>query len=147
MERKPFQVLRDLADVYRQTPRREAMSRRERLQRWAEVLGRQADRQLQTLYMTEYLGPECLDSMRCDNSPISVAFADPVLREEGLANDTYGEAKRFFDLSDYELHCLVCYCRSGMKIPGYVAAHRVQSFARSPAIFRAIDRAIQRWLG
>ncbi len=38
--------------------------------------------------------------MRSDHSPVSVAFSDPVLRVAGLSDDTFGEAKRFFELED-----------------------------------------------
>jgi hypothetical protein len=48
--------------------------------------------------------------MRGDGSPISVAFEDPVLRAAGLENDNYGEAKRFFELTDGQLHEIICYC-------------------------------------
>ena len=51
--------------------------------------------------------------MRGDGSPISVALEDPVLHNEGLRNDSYGEAKRFFELTDYQLHEIVCYCHVG----------------------------------
>jgi hypothetical protein len=47
-------------------------------------------------------------AMRSDSSPISVAFADPVLRAAGLENDSYGEAKRFFKLTDRQLHKIIC---------------------------------------
>jgi hypothetical protein len=65
--------------------------------------------------------------MRRDNSPFSVAFADPILRGEGLKNDTYGEAKRFFGLSDEELHHIVCYCHLGNSMRAGTAAGRVRA--------------------
>jgi len=49
-------------------------------------------------------GARCLALRR----QFSVAFNDPVLRVAGMKNDTYGEAKRFFELSDMQLHSIVC---------------------------------------
>ena len=47
-----------------------------------------------------------------------MAFNDPVLRAAGLRDDSYGEAKRFFELTDRQLHWLVCYCHYGQsKLP------------------------------
>ena len=68
--------------------------------------------------------------MRCDNSAISVAFSDPLLRSAGLESDTYGEAKRFFELSDGQLHPIVCFCHFGMTVSaartaGYIRARHV----------------------
>jgi hypothetical protein len=40
------------------------------------------------------------DALRATDSPISVAFADPILRAAGLKDDTYGEAERFFEITD-----------------------------------------------
>ena len=48
--------------------------------------------------------PRLGDEMRGDDTPISLAFRNPVLRASGMTNDTYGEAKRFFELSDGQLH-------------------------------------------
>jgi hypothetical protein len=61
--------------------------------------------------------------MRSDGSPISVAFADPVLRAAGLENDSYGEAKRFFELTDRQLHKIICYCHFGATVNAATAAH------------------------
>ena len=69
--------------------------------------------------------------MRADDSPISVAFEDAVLRAEGLSDDTYGEATRFFDLSNRELHNIVCYCHLGRTMTAETAALRVSSIAKS----------------
>ena len=65
--------------------------------------------------------------MRGDGSPISVAFDDPVLRAAGLENDSYGEAKRFFELSDNQLHRLVCRCHLGATLNAANAAHHIRA--------------------
>jgi hypothetical protein len=65
--------------------------------------------------------------MRMDGSPISIAFNDDILRKEGLADDSYGEAKRFFDLKDDQLHEIVCYCHVGLAMQASRAAHCVRT--------------------
>ncbi|MPZ38282.1 MAG: hypothetical protein GEU95_09465 [Rhizobiales bacterium] len=98
------------------------MSSRERLERWATLLGREPERRLTTLHETELRTPRLRDTMRGDNSPIAVAFADPVLRGQGLTGDTYGEAKRFFDVSDRQMHDILCYCHFGETMSARAAA-------------------------
>lgn len=75
------------------------MSRSQRLERWAELLEQIADRRLSTLHATEFRSEAVRAQQRSDGSPISIAFEDLILRAAGLQNDTYGEAKRFFELS------------------------------------------------
>ncbi|MDG4881046.1 hypothetical protein [Mesorhizobium sp. WSM4884] len=89
------------------------MSRTQRLERWAELLEREPSRLLTALTGTEYRASAERNVMRGDGSPISVALEDPVLHDEGLKGDSYGEAKRFFQLTDYQLHEIVCYCHVG----------------------------------
>jgi len=105
------------------------MSRRERLDRWAELLERNPLRLLSTLHGTEYRRAMERAVMRSDDSPISVAFDDPILRAAGLENDSYGEAKRFFELTDNQLHKLVCYCHFGATLSAANAAHHVRAIS------------------
>jgi hypothetical protein len=105
------------------------MCRRERLERWAEVLMQEPRRPLRPLVRMEFLPQWKLADLRADDTPLSVAFQDPVLREEGLAGDTVGEAKAFFDLSGGEVHYLLCDCHyQGVMSAGRVAA-RIKSIA------------------
>jgi hypothetical protein len=110
MEYKTVEQLGRVAEVHVDQP---VLSRIQRLQRWADLLELQPDRQLWTLLGTEYHDLTERDALRSADSPISVAFADPILRTAGLKDDTYGEAKRFFEISDWELHDVVCYCHYG----------------------------------
>lgn len=112
MKHQSLNELRNVADITTelQPP---VMDRRQRLERWAELLGRDPDHSLAALHGTEYRSSIDRDAMRCEGSPLTVAFNDPVLRGQGLSNDTYGEAKRFFDVSDEQLHEIVCYCHVG----------------------------------
>lgn len=99
------------------------MCRSERLQRWAEQLMKHPDRSLQPLSRMESLPPWQLAELREEGTPLSVAFQDNVLRDEGLTGDTVGEAKAFFDLSSGEIHYLLCDCHfQGTMTAGQVAA-------------------------
>ena len=60
--------------------------------------------------------------MRVPGSPISIAYDDAILRCEGLASDTFGEAKKFFDLTDGELHAVLCYCHFGPTVSAVESA-------------------------
>lgn len=104
-------------------------TRTERLARWAEALAKQGRARLNSLLRTEYVAPEALAQVRADNSPLSVAADDPVLRVAGLKDDTFGEAMRFFELSEHELHRIVCYCHYGETMSAEEAAHRVRAMA------------------
>jgi hypothetical protein len=106
------------------------MSRRERLERWAELLERQPWRRLSTLEGTEFGSRSEREAKRSDHSPLAVAFDDSVLRAEGLRGDRVGDAVEFFDLREDQVHYLVCYCHHGQTVsPGTVAV-RVRMMAR-----------------
>jgi hypothetical protein len=105
------------------------LTRTERLQRWAAALAKLGPARLSSLLRTEYVAPEALAQVRAENSPLSVAAEDPALRVAGLKNDTFGEAMRFFELSEHELHRIVCYCHYGETMSAEEAAHRVRTMA------------------
>ncbi len=102
------------------------MSKTERLNCWAAALGREGDRQLNTLFQVEYLPPAKRAQLRADDSLLSVAFADPRLRAEGLAGDTMGDAVAFFGISERELHDIVCFCHHGPAITARTAAAQIR---------------------
>lgn len=81
--------------------------------------------------------------MRGEGTAISVAFEDPVLRASGLKDDTYGEAKRFFELNDWQLHDIVCDCHVGSTMKARWAATRVRS-AVSGRFFAWLRQRIMR---
>jgi len=134
MKHHALQHLQTVANVDLDYPRTSAMTRRERLERWAVLLERRGRQAFSTLHETEYQPARERAVMRTENSPISVAFADPILRAAGLEDDSYGEAKRFFELSDDKLHGLVCACHFGATISGATAAYYVR------ALIAAADR-------
>ena len=105
-------------------------SRRERLERWAELLEREPDRRLRALHGIEHGTPDERLAYRADGSPLAVAYADPVLRAAGLAGDTVGDAAEFFGLSHTQLHGLLCFCHHGGTVAASTAASQVRTFAR-----------------
>jgi hypothetical protein len=108
-------------------PTKLGMTRTQRLERWAELLERQPDRILTALEGTEHRPLAERNTMRVNSSPISVAFEDAILRDDGLADDSYGEAKRFFELTDNQLHEIVCYCHVGASMQSSRAARCVRA--------------------
>lgn len=126
MKHHTLDQLQNIAQVVpRLSP--EMTERRQRLERWAELLEAVRHRHLDTLYETEFQMLDERNALRSDYSPITVAFRDPVLHEAGLTDDTYGEAKRFFEISDEELHDVVCYCRFGTTVSAAAAARQVRA--------------------
>ena len=125
MKHQTLEQLQVVAEVDQGYPK--TMSRIERLVRWAELLEANPEQRLSTLHQTEYRAVGAREIMRGDNTPISVAFRDPVLSAAGLKNDSYGEAKRFFELTDGQLHEVICYCHFGATVSAATAAHHVRA--------------------
>jgi len=109
-----------------------SMTRAEKLELWAAALEREGDRPLRTLFEIEHLTRAKRKAARADNSPLSVAFMDPRLREEGLSGDTVGDVEAFFRISDRQLHDVVCYCHHGPAMSARAAAMRVRGLALRP---------------
>jgi hypothetical protein len=135
MKHQTLEQLQAIAEIEQTYPQR-VMSRSERLERWAELLERNPHLRLATLFQTEHQPLSVLSLLRSDGSPISVAFKDPILRAAGLENDTYGEARRFFELTDGELHNVLCYCHFGATVSAATAAHHVRAMlaVRQPGL-------------
>ena len=109
------------------------LGRLERLQRWAEALERWPAEFLRPLRRVELYAPAERAKLRTDQSPLSVAFADPLLRAEGLEGDRLGDGRGFFGLNDRDMHALVCDCRYGGRMRPRDVARRVRGLAdRNP---------------
>ena len=106
-----------------------SLSRRDRLARWAEVLERQPAR-LRAIPDVEHGGRREREARRVDLSPLTVAYADPVLRAAGLGGDTIGDAAAFFGLSHAQLHHLVCGCRHGLTLEPPVTAVELRALTQ-----------------
>jgi hypothetical protein len=124
MEHQPLNELRSIADVQLAT-----MTRRERLERWVELLDREPLRLLESLGEIEFRPRAERHMMRADNSPLTVAFEDPVLRAEGLSSDRLGDAIKFFELSEGQAHRVLCSCLNGQATQARTIAARVRGIA------------------
>jgi hypothetical protein len=91
------------------------LSKKEFLERWALALEKRKGERLRTPRETEYKPAKERSSLQQENSPLTVAFEDPVLRSAGLTSDRFGEVARFFGLSHLQLHEVVCNCISGRR--------------------------------
>ena len=133
MEHRPLSELSTVADVKipKQAP---ALSKRERLDRWAELLERDPNHVLITLDEIEWKPKAERLAMRADNSALTVAYSDPVLRSEGLLSDRFGDAVSFFEISEHDAHIVLCSCHGGEAMLAEEAARRVRGI-RSPSLW------------
>jgi hypothetical protein len=141
MKHQTLDQLQSVADIHIE-PLRARMNRSQRLERWAELLERRPNRVLASLPGTEYRPMLERNVMRSDGSPLTVAFEDPVLREEGLRDDSYGEAKRFFELTDRQLHEMVSFCHVGFSLQSSRAAYSVRKAIKDRGFMAALLRAL-----
>src|SRR3954462_11189331 len=123
MEHKPLRDLNHVADLVLETPNL-SLTRRERLERWIEVLGREPGRALNTLREIEHKPRDARRASRVDNSPLTVAYNDPVLRADGLASDRLGDAV------DEEAHRVFCSCLYGESMTAGSVAARLRSMTK-----------------
>src|SRR3546814_19903006 len=110
MERVTLDQLSTKANISTDLSKEGFLSRQQRLQRWTELLAREPDRPLNTFLQTEYMDAEARDSLRCEDSALTVAFQAPVRRQAGLTDESYGPAKGFFGLGHRPLHWILGYC-------------------------------------
>jgi hypothetical protein len=108
------------------SPSREA--RRERLRRLVMLLDNHVG-PITLLSRMEYLPPKDRPLLRCEGSPLAIAFDDMALRREGLTGDQLGDARAFFGLSEAEAHHLFCDCHYGARVQSQDIARRVHAMA------------------
>lgn len=127
MEYRTIEDLRDVADV--RVADHALMSRREKLERWAVLLERDPDRRLRSLGEIELKAPAERALMRSPDSPLTVAFEDPLLREQGLASDRLGDGMAFFGIGEEDAHQLMCSCMNGWSMSAGKVARGVRRIA------------------
>ncbi|TPL94278.1 hypothetical protein FJ960_28135 [Mesorhizobium sp. B2-3-11] len=143
MKHQTLAELHGVAEVEASFP---GMTRRQRLEHWAMLLERNPERCLAAFPGTEYMTLDVRDKTQSLGSALSIAFADPTLPTEGLKNDTYGEAKRFFELTDWQLHAIVCHCHVGGTMKAGWAAVQVRSaINKEGKLFSKLREAIAHW--
>ena len=152
MEHKSLEQLKDQAALVEleervAPPPREL--RRMRLERLAAVLSRHGG-PVTLLTRIEYLPESDRLPLRIDNSPLEIAYRDPVLRGQGLASDRLGDGITFFDLSHAEAHYLLCDCHYSGMITGDMIAVRARSIANRVSfgeMFAKLGGALRQWFG
>lgn len=115
----------------------EPMSRYDRLERWASVLEGSA-MPLTPFRDVELLPVQQRVELRTSNSPLALAYDDPVLRRAGLASDRFGDGAAFFGLSRFQAHRVLCSC-------GYVGTMRATEVARRVRAIAARERLRRLW--
>jgi hypothetical protein len=129
MKHKSLDELRDQAKVSTRAPDEAPhVLRRQRLERLAAVLDRH-DGPIKPLSRIEYLPSSEWGLLRTDQSPLTIAYQDAVLREQGLASDRLGDAMEFFQLSPRETHELLCDCHYAGAATGPMIAARARALA------------------
>jgi hypothetical protein len=146
MEHKPLAELQALADV-RPFEASTAMPREQRLKRWVDLLEADPEQKLRSLHEIEHLSRSQRRECRADNSPLTVAYDDPVLRSVGLKGDRVGDCMDFFELSDRQMHHAFCSCHVGIRLTAVQAAQRLRRLIRADNIRRSTRAALSRWLG
>jgi hypothetical protein len=131
MEHRTSAELKGFAAVIRP----QKLSRKELLERWALALEKRKGARLRTLIETEYKPVKERSALQQENSPLTIAFEDPVLRSAGLTSDTFGEVARFFGLSHWQLHDVVCNCHFGETVAAEAVAARVRRLSGRTSSF------------
>ncbi len=132
MKHMPLEQLGSVAHVT-QEPRLSRDLRRERLARFASALDHHTG-PIALLPRIEYMTRDEQMQMRSDNSVLTVAYQDPVLRSQGLISDRLGAAMAFFGLSRHEAHYLFCDCHFAGPVSGQAIAQRVRYLARHKSL-------------
>jgi hypothetical protein len=127
MEYKTIEDLRDVAEVH--VAERALMTRREKLERWASLLERDPARRIRSLGEIELKSPSERPNMRSPDSPLTVAFEDPLLRDQGLASDKLGDGMAFFEITEEDAHQLMCSCMNGWSMASGKVARGVRRIA------------------
>ncbi len=122
MEHRTSADLKGLAEVIHP----QKLSKKELLERWALALEKRKGARLCTLRETEHKPMKERSALQQENSPLTIAFEDPVLRSAGLTSDRFGEVARFFGLSHWQLHEVVCNCHLGETVAAEAVAARLR---------------------
>ena len=125
MEHKPLVELQQIADL--EFPDCLLTDREQRLARWSKLLLANPERELRSLHEIEHLSASDRRACRSDNSPLSIAYNDPLLRSSGLKSDRVGDCTDFFGLTDDQMHHAFCSCHTGVRLTGAEAAARLQA--------------------
>jgi hypothetical protein len=140
MKHAALDELRLKADVGPSETEVRKLTRRERLERWATVLEQYPGR-VRPFIRIEGLSHEERKALRGDDTPLAVAFKDPVLRADGLSSDRLGDAMGYFELSEQDTHRLLCDCHYRGTMTGVGLGARLRAVARGNVFQRLWDWA------
>jgi hypothetical protein len=125
MEHNPLVELQQIANL--EFPDCLLTDREQRLARWSKLLLANPERELRSLHEIEHLSASDRRACRSDDSPLSIAYNDPLLRSSGLKSDRVGDCTDFFGLTDDQMHHAFCSCHTGVRLTGAEAAARLQA--------------------
>jgi hypothetical protein len=146
MEYKTIEHLTKVAHVHPEEVQKPRLLRRERLSRLADVLD-QFRGPVSLLSGVEYLPESERMLLRNDQSPLTVAFNDPVLRAEGLQGDRFEDAIGFFQLTRWEAHELFCDCHYTGPISSAMIARRARMIGNRQTVGELWERARMAFAG
>lgn len=104
----------------------DVMSRTERLERWASVLERSSSETLNPFRDVEFFAASERARFQVPNSPLALAYQDPVLRRAGLGSDRFGDGAEFFGLTPHQAHRILCSCGYFGRVMPTEVARRVR---------------------
>src|ERR1700746_3744597 len=140
MEHKTMEYLTKVARVHPEGAREHRLLRRERLYRFADVLGRFGG-SVSLLSRVEHKSESERMLLREHQSPLTGAFNDPLLRAEGLKSDRFGDAIHFFQLTQWEAHELLCDCHYIGPITSAMIARRARMIGNRQSFGELLERA------
>ena len=143
MKHETLDALKLRAELLSSSSEIARMSRRERLRRWADVV-EQHSGQLRPFFRIEYLTPAERRDLRGEDTPLTVAFSDPILRADGLRSDRLGDGLAYFDIPEHVGHRLLCDCHYNGAMTNENVASRLRSLAAGGIVRRLWEWATGR---
>lgn len=134
MKHQSAEQLREAATIVENVTMAVPLTRKERIERWADLFDRHAG-PLQALYRIEYLPAAERRAYRAAGSPLALAYSDEKLRADGLKGETLGDAMDFFDMTDEDAHHLLCDCHYMGSLTGRGLASRLRRYASGNGVF------------
>ncbi len=124
MKHEGVDQLQSVARVASYGPR-EMLTRRERLERWAVLLERRPNTMFAPFPEDHGEVFDARSRLRYQASPIEIAYADPLLRAQGLAGDNLGDGIAFFGLTEDD----ALYVLDDARLDGQSIARRLRNVA------------------
>jgi hypothetical protein len=127
MEQRSVESLRGIAEVHLVPP--PPPDHAQRLELWAKALEHRGLEPVRLFHQLEFMPRSEWESLRVEDSPLTIAFNDPSLRAAGLQSDRLGDAMAFFNLGERDTHRMLCSCVHGAAMSASRAAGIVRQVA------------------